>query len=55
MTVLAQLLGKEILFELDERELRALGAVVDAEILDNPEIKKALQARLHFLPHHWQY
>ncbi|SEP49306.1 hypothetical protein SAMN02990966_07284 [Rhodospirillales bacterium URHD0017] len=46
MNVLAQFIDADLLLQLDEREVRALGAIIDAEITGNPNVRKAIAERL---------
>jgi hypothetical protein len=44
--MLSQLLDPEIYVKLNDRELEHLSAVVDAEVIKNPEIQKLLKQKV---------
>lgn len=46
MNIIAQFIKPELLLSLGEKEIRALGAIIDAEITQNPEIRAAITKRL---------
>ncbi|WP_316232478.1 hypothetical protein [Bradyrhizobium sp. SZCCHNR1051] len=49
MNILAHFIKPEMLLQLNDAEIRALGAIIDAEITGNAEIKTAISKRLHDL------
>ncbi len=46
MNITAQFIRPELLLKLSDREIRTIGAIIDAEITGNPDIKAAINKRL---------